>query len=92
MESPRDSPHEVEGYAVGQGRSREFVRAGAQAEVVRDYLAGTFGRDVRLTGTMPIGADAEGSPTGDGRWQGVALTLFVDSERLARTVGAGGAP
>ena len=92
LEYPRDSPLVVEGYAVWQGRSREFVRAGAQAEVVRDYLAGTFGRDVRLTGTMPIGADAEGSPTGDGRWQGVALTLFVDSERLARTEGAVAAP
>ena len=92
LDYPRDSPLVVEGYAVGQGRSREFVRAGAQAEVVRDYLARTFGRDVRLTGTMPIGADAAGSPTGDGRWEGVALTLFVDSERLARTEGASSAP
>ena len=36
LEYPRDSPLVVEGYAVGQGRSREFVRAGARAEVVRD--------------------------------------------------------
>jgi hypothetical protein len=26
---------------------------------------------------MPMGVDALGSPGGDGRWSGVALTLFV---------------
>jgi len=32
-----------------------------------------FRRAAELTGTMPIGPEADGSPSGDGRWDGVAL-------------------
>ena len=81
---PRDSPLIVEGYAAGGGRSQEFIRAQAQADVVRDYLVRVYGRVSTLTGTMPIGAEAAGSPSGDNRWDGVALTLLVDPERLTR--------
>ncbi len=82
---PRDSPLVVEGYATGGGRGQEFITAQGRADTVRGYLTRTFRRSATLTGTMPIGADAEGSPSGDGRWSGVALTVFVDPERLDRS-------
>jgi len=84
LEYPRDSPLVVEGYAIGGGRGQEFIRAQARADVVREYLAGAYRRATTLTGTMPIGSVAEGSPSGDDRWDGVALTMFVDSKALAR--------
>jgi len=85
---PRDSPLVVEGYATGGGLGQEFIHAQARANVVRDYLMRVYGRVSTLTGTMPIGAEAAGSPTADGRWDGVALTLLVDSDRLIRGPGA----
>jgi len=81
---PRDSPLVVEGYASGGGRGQEFVSAQARADVVRDYLVAVYGRVSTLTGTMPIGSDATGSPAGDGSWNGVALTLLVDPQHLTR--------
>jgi hypothetical protein len=33
---------------------------------------------------MPMGSDARNSPSGDDRWSGVALTLFVPNDALAR--------
>lgn len=81
---PRDSPLVVEGYAAGGGPGREFIQAQARADAVRDYLTRAYRRSVTLTGTMPIGADATDSPSGDGRWDGVALTLFADKKRLGR--------
>ncbi|MCE2542933.1 MAG: hypothetical protein J4F30_05810 [Acidobacteria bacterium] len=44
----------------------------------------TFRRAAELTGTMPIGPEAEDSPSGDGRWDGVALTLFADPALIGR--------
>jgi hypothetical protein len=34
---------------------------------------------------MPLGDDALGSPSGDNRWTGVALALFVRNEALGGT-------
>ena len=78
---PRDSPMVVEGYAAGDP-GPAARRSRARADLVRSYLARAFRRPASLTGAMPLGANAEGSPSGDGRWDGVALTMFVDTERL----------
>ena len=49
-----------------------------------DHLTRTFRRSAELTGTMPLGPEAEDSPSGDGRWDGVALTLFADTDQSER--------
>ena len=74
---PRNSPLIVEGYASDGQRADQYRRSDTRASLVRDYLVDVFGRVASLTGTMPIGAEAAGSPQGDGTWNGVALTLLV---------------
>ena len=54
-----------------------------RANLVHDYVARAFRRPAGATAAMPLGAEAAGSPSRDGRWDGVALTLFVETERLA---------
>lgn len=81
---PRDSPLVVEGYAgVTDGGAAHLVAA-ERAALVRDYLLTRFGRRATLTGVMPMGTRAPGSPSGDERWSGVALALFVDGRALTR--------
>jgi hypothetical protein len=36
---------------------------------------------------MPMGFEAEGSPSDDGRWSGVAIALFVRADAVGETVG-----
>ena len=79
---PRDSPIVVEGYAAGGGAGLEYRQSQARADLVRSYLARAYRRAASLTGAMPMGSEAEGSPSRDGRWDGVALTMFVDTDRL----------
>ena len=79
---PRDSPIVVEGYAAGGGAGLEYRQSQARADLVRSYLARAYRRAASLTGAMPMGSAAEGSPGRDGRWDGVALTMFVETERL----------
>ena len=79
---PRDSPIVVEGYAAGGGAGLEYRQSQARADLVRSYLARAYRRAASLTGAMPMGSAAEGSPSRDGRWDGVALTMFVDTDRL----------
>ena len=93
LDYPRDSPLVVEGYAVGGNPGEEFRRAQAHADAVRAYLVQAYRRVATLTGTMPIGSAAGGSPSGDGRWSGVALTMFVATDRLTGAApAAAGAP
>ena len=93
LDYPRDSPLVVEGYAVGNNPGEEFRQAQEHADVVRGYLVQTYRRVSTLTGTMPIGSAAEGSPSRDGRWNGVALTMFVATDRLSGAApAAAGAP
>ena len=82
---PRDSPLVVEGYAENLEGESAYLTSADRAQIVRDYLLSRFRRQTTLTGTMPMGDDARGSPRGDGRWSGVALTLFVRNDSLART-------
>ncbi len=87
LQYPRTSPIVVEGYATAGGIGRRLLDSQARADMVERYLAGTF-RRAGATGTMALGAGAAGSPSGDGRWDGVALTLFADPDALARSVTA----
>jgi phospholipid/cholesterol/gamma-HCH transport system substrate-binding protein len=81
---PRDSALVVEGYAqVTEGGAANLVSAD-RAAVVRDYLLTRFRRRATLTGIMPMGSQAPGSPGGNERWSGVALALFVDASALSR--------
>ena len=41
---------------------------------------------------MPVGDGAVGSPRADGRWDGIALTMFVRPEALAENVAAAAQP
>jgi phospholipid/cholesterol/gamma-HCH transport system substrate-binding protein len=82
---PRDSPLVVEGYAESSAGETAYLRSIDRAQVVREYLLGRFRRRTTLTGIIPMGAEAPGSPRGDGRWSGVALTMFVRNDVLSRT-------
>lgn len=79
---PRTSPIVVEGYATAGALGSRMLAALTRAEMVERYIVRTF-RRAGATGTMALGADAAQSPSGDGRWDGVALTLFADPEALA---------
>lgn len=81
---PRDSPLVVEGYAEGREGEAAYLMSDHRAQIVRDSLLSRFRRQTTLTGVMPMGERAPGSPRGDGRWSGVALTLFVRHAALAR--------
>ena len=83
LQYPRASPIVVEGYATSGEVGGRLLAAHARAELVERYLVRTF-RRAGATGTMALGAEAAESPSGDGRWDGVALTLFADPEALAR--------
>ena len=86
---PRDSPLVVEGYAESREGEAAYLVSVDRAQVVRDYLLGRFRRQSTLTGIMPMSDQAAGSPSGDDRWSGVALALFVSNEELSQQ-GTGG--
>jgi phospholipid/cholesterol/gamma-HCH transport system substrate-binding protein len=80
---PRDSPLVVEGYAEPAEDEAAYLVSADRAQIVRDYLLARFRRQPTLTGVLPLGEDAVGSPRGDDRWSGVALTLFVRNDALS---------
>jgi phospholipid/cholesterol/gamma-HCH transport system substrate-binding protein len=84
MRYPRDSPLVVEGYADDVPEDAGYLLSADRAAVVRAYLMERFRRSPTITGAMPMGAEAEESPRDDDRWSGVALTLFVPNDALAR--------
>jgi phospholipid/cholesterol/gamma-HCH transport system substrate-binding protein len=75
------NPIVVEGYATTGTVGERYRRSRTRAGIVREYLLGRFGLAPQNTGSIALGADAGQSPT-DGRWDGVALTLFLDREAL----------
>jgi phospholipid/cholesterol/gamma-HCH transport system substrate-binding protein len=81
---PRDSPLVVEGYAESVGGEPAFLRAEDRALLVREYILARFRRNATLVGSMSMSDQAAGSPSGDGRWSGVALALFVQNTALAQ--------
>ena len=84
LQYPRTSPIVVEGYATAGEMGPRMLEALSRAELVQRFVVGTF-RRAGAVGTMTLGAEAAESPSGDGRWDGVALTLFADPEQLARS-------
>jgi phospholipid/cholesterol/gamma-HCH transport system substrate-binding protein len=87
---PRSSPLVVEGYATLPDAAARYVQADARAQEVRNYIRGRFRRSAELVGAIPIGLDAQGAPSGDGRWNGVALTLYVRKDDLGTVGGTRG--
>ena len=86
LQYPRSSPIVVEGYATAGAVGPRMLAALARADLVQRHVARTF-RRAGATGTMALGAEAAESPSGDGRWDGVALTLFADPDALVRATG-----
>jgi phospholipid/cholesterol/gamma-HCH transport system substrate-binding protein len=80
---PRDSPLVVEGYAAGRDGEAAYLVSDDRAQIVRDYLVSRFRRQTTVTGVMPMSEQAPGSPSGNDRWSGVALALFVRNSALA---------
>jgi phospholipid/cholesterol/gamma-HCH transport system substrate-binding protein len=81
MRYPRSSPLVIEGYSAPDADNTYLVSL-ERAERVRDYVTDRFRRPAGLTGVMPLGGEAAGSPSGDGRWAGVALTLYVTDKEF----------
>jgi hypothetical protein len=49
--------------------------------MVREYVVSQYRLTQQSTGSIALADDAQGSPSKD-RWDGVALTLFLDREQL----------
>ena len=81
MRYPRSSPLVIEGYSAPDADNTYLVSLD-RAESVRDYVSDRYRRQAGLTGVMPLGSEAAGSPSGDGRWAGVALTMYVLNEEV----------
>lgn len=83
LQYPADSPLIVEGYAPAEiPPDVRFLQAQARAEQVREHIVRRFRRSESLTAIMPMGFEATDSPTGDGRWNGVAIALFVRADAV----------
>ena len=76
-----DNPVVIEGYATEGTTGERFQRARARAGLVREYVLRRYELMPQHTGYIALGADAEASPSGDS-WDGVAVTLFLDRDRL----------
>ena len=75
------NPLIVEGYAMDGTVDERYRLSRLRAGMVRTYLLGRYGLTAQSTGYMALGSDVEGSPSGT-RWDGVALTLFLDTAAL----------
>jgi phospholipid/cholesterol/gamma-HCH transport system substrate-binding protein len=84
---PKTSPLVVEGYAQAITGDERFLISRRRAQLVRDYLVARFSLDTNYVATMPLGAEASGSPSGD-TWDGVALARFVPTGRLRAASGS----
>jgi phospholipid/cholesterol/gamma-HCH transport system substrate-binding protein len=79
------NPLVVEGYATPGSMDERFRLARQRAGTVREYLLGRYELLPQATGYIALGGEAEASPEGDGKWDGVAITLFIDREALRFT-------
>jgi phospholipid/cholesterol/gamma-HCH transport system substrate-binding protein len=73
---PLKTPLVVEGYAPGVTADERYVKSRARAKLVRDYLVGKFSLDPNYVAAMPMGNEADGSPSG-ATWDGIGLALFT---------------
>jgi phospholipid/cholesterol/gamma-HCH transport system substrate-binding protein len=82
LEYVPSNPIVVEGYATGLTVAERFRLARQRAGMVREYLIGRYHLSPQSTGFIALGDQAPNSPEGDGTWDGVAITLFLDREAL----------
>lgn len=75
------NPLVVEGYATAGAVGERYQRSRMRAVLVREYLLSQYQLTPQNTGSIALAEDAPGSPT-DGKWDGIALTLFLDREQL----------
>jgi hypothetical protein len=75
------SPIVVEGYATDGTVQERFRRSRLRAGAVRGYLLARYELPPQILGSIALGHEAPGSPDGS-RWDGVALTLFLDRAEL----------
>lgn len=75
------NPLVVEGYATDGTTGERYRRSRQRAGIVREYVLGRYGLMPQHTGFIALADEAQGSPDGD-RWDGVALTLFLDMAEL----------
>ncbi len=80
---PADLPLVVEGYSTLATSDQQLLQSRARAALVRDYVTGRFSRNPNTVGTVPLGADAIDSPSGNQQWDGIALTLWVPRKAFA---------
>ena len=78
---PKTSPFVVEGYADRPTADERYLLSRSRAQLVRDYVVGKFGLNSTFVTVMPMGSEAQESPTGDS-WDGVALAMFVPRSAL----------
>ena len=83
---PQKSPFVVEGYALDATGDTRYLNSRTRAQLVRDYIVGKFKLDPSYVATMPMGAEAPGSPSGRD-WNGVALAMFVEPSALGKPSG-----
>jgi phospholipid/cholesterol/gamma-HCH transport system substrate-binding protein len=75
------NPIVVEGFAMDGTVGERYRLSRQRAGIVREYLMGRYGLMPQNTGYIGLGSDVEGSPAGD-KWDGVSLTLFLDTAAL----------
>jgi hypothetical protein len=86
------NPLIVEGYAIDGTVGERYRMSRQRAGVVREYVLARYGLMPQHTGFIALADEAVDSPDGE-RWDGVALTLFMDLTQLqfvpqARNAGA----
>jgi len=86
---PKDTPLIVEGYAAANTRDVRARRSAERARAVREYILKRYGLTPTLVGTMPMGREADGSPSG-AEWDGISLTVWVDRRVLQPGTQRGG--
>jgi phospholipid/cholesterol/gamma-HCH transport system substrate-binding protein len=74
-------PIVVEGYATSGPRHDRWRMGQLRAGMVREYVLQRYNLRPQTLGYISLGNDAQGSP-GNGSWDGVAITLFVDRADL----------
>ena len=79
------NPLVIEGYATAGPVGERFQRSRTRAGAVRDYVMSQYALRPQHTGSIALADEATGSPTDD-RWDGVAVTLFLDRDELQFTV------
>jgi hypothetical protein len=75
------NPLVIEGYATQGSMGDRFVQSRTRAGMVREYVLNQYALTPQHTGSIALAEEAPGSPSGD-RWDGIAVTLFLDREQL----------